>query len=114
MTSHHMTYDIWHQCPGLSPGQTGFVSPPLSASRALTEPLRNNGPGTATFCVHTHTHARAHEVIADRDYCFLCYPDRYPALQIRKIVRTNILILLATPAGFEPATFSLEGCCSIP
>ena len=24
------------------------------------------------------------------------------------------LILLATPAGFEPATFSLEGCCSIP
>jgi len=21
---------------------------------------------------------------------------------------------LATPAGFEPATFSLEGCCSIP
>ena len=22
--------------------------------------------------------------------------------------------LLATPAGFEPATFSLEGCCSIP
>jgi hypothetical protein len=23
-------------------------------------------------------------------------------------------ILLATPAGFEPATFSLEGCCSIP
>ena len=24
------------------------------------------------------------------------------------------MILLATPAGFEPATFSLEGCCSIP
>ena len=24
------------------------------------------------------------------------------------------LNLLATPAGFEPATFSLEGCCSIP
>jgi NADPH-dependent 2,4-dienoyl-CoA reductase/sulfur reductase-like enzyme len=24
------------------------------------------------------------------------------------------LIYLATPAGFEPATFSLEGCCSIP
>jgi hypothetical protein len=24
------------------------------------------------------------------------------------------LKLLATPAGFEPATFSLEGCCSIP
>jgi hypothetical protein len=23
-------------------------------------------------------------------------------------------VLLATPAGFEPATFSLEGCCSIP
>jgi hypothetical protein len=23
-------------------------------------------------------------------------------------------IELATPAGFEPATFSLEGCCSIP
>ena len=21
---------------------------------------------------------------------------------------------MATPAGFEPATFSLEGCCSIP
>jgi len=21
---------------------------------------------------------------------------------------------VATPAGFEPATFSLEGCCSIP
>src|SRR5580700_8190798 len=26
----------------------------------------------------------------------------------------KLLILLATPAGFEPATFSLEGCCSIP
>jgi hypothetical protein len=26
----------------------------------------------------------------------------------------NTHILLATPAGFEPATFSLEGCCSIP
>ena len=26
----------------------------------------------------------------------------------------NLLKLLATPAGFEPATFSLEGCCSIP
>jgi hypothetical protein len=24
------------------------------------------------------------------------------------------LCYLATPAGFEPATFSLEGCCSIP
>ncbi len=23
-------------------------------------------------------------------------------------------IEMATPAGFEPATFSLEGCCSIP
>jgi hypothetical protein len=22
--------------------------------------------------------------------------------------------VVATPAGFEPATFSLEGCCSIP
>jgi hypothetical protein len=26
----------------------------------------------------------------------------------------KLLVLLATPAGFEPATFSLEGCCSIP
>jgi hypothetical protein len=23
-------------------------------------------------------------------------------------------MMVATPAGFEPATFSLEGCCSIP
>jgi hypothetical protein len=26
----------------------------------------------------------------------------------------RLLIEVATPAGFEPATFSLEGCCSIP
>jgi hypothetical protein len=26
----------------------------------------------------------------------------------------KLLKNLATPAGFEPATFSLEGCCSIP
>jgi hypothetical protein len=29
-------------------------------------------------------------------------------------IRHKLLILLVTPAGFEPATFSLEGCCSIP
>jgi hypothetical protein len=29
------------------------------------------------------------------------------------IVQSDSL-LVATPAGFEPATFSLEGCCSIP
>ena len=45
-----------------------------------------------------------------------CYPQRYPraflevfALNGRAV---NILNSLATPAGFEPATFSLEGCCS--
>jgi hypothetical protein len=28
-------------------------------------------------------------------------------------IRHNYLILLATPAGFEPATYCLEGSCSI-
>jgi hypothetical protein len=27
---------------------------------------------------------------------------------------STIELQVATPAGFEPATFSLEGCCSIP
>jgi hypothetical protein len=33
---------------------------------------------------------------------------------LRAHTNDKLLILLATPAGFEPATFSLEGCCSIP
>ena len=46
------------------------------------------------------------------------YPRRYPDTIVRTEdateVRSKSLELLATPAGFEPATFSLEGCCSIP
>jgi hypothetical protein len=46
------------------------------------------------------------------------YPRRYPDTILRTKdateVRSKSLELLATPAGFEPATFSLEGCCSIP
>ena len=46
------------------------------------------------------------------------YPAVYPATKPvesgRRDFLHKLLILLATPAGFEPATFSLEGCCSIP
>ena len=45
------------------------------------------------------------------------YPNRYPAAHLSKLIFSdihhNILILLATPAGLEPATCRLEGGCSI-
>ncbi len=47
-----------------------------------------------------------------------CYPKRHPEQDLlpNAVPRwhAKLLNLLATPAGFEPATFSLEGCCSIP
>jgi hypothetical protein len=33
--------------------------------------------------------------------------------QLEYQLLSNALILLATPVGIEPTTFSLEGCCSI-
>jgi hypothetical protein len=36
------------------------------------------------------------------------------AYQLTEAALAKYLRSLATPAGFEPATFSLEGCCSIP
>jgi hypothetical protein len=36
-------------------------------------------------------------------------PDDFPTSLVGKILCKKCLILLATPAGFEPATFSLEG-----
>src|SRR6516162_2737125 len=39
-----------------------------------------------------------------------------PNLPNSKKAMTNQrdVLIVASPAGFEPATFSLEGCCSIP
>ena len=34
--------------------------------------------------------------------------------QAKKVSSIKAESLVATPAGIEPATFSLEGCCSIP
>src|SRR5882724_3657786 len=44
---------------------------------------------------------------------FVCYPERYPngilATYSNLATRPNVLIRLATPAGMQPATTSLEG-----
>jgi hypothetical protein len=40
--------------------------------------------------------------------------DRFDNFGRKPLMRKEVKMRLATPAGFEPATFSLEGCCSIP
>ena len=45
-------------------------------------------------------------------------PYHFPKLTLGKFLIPDfpfkLLILLATPGGLEPPTFSLEGCCSNP
>jgi hypothetical protein len=42
----------------------------------------------------------------------MVFPVAFPGKIWRQIHSYNLLIYLATPAGIEPATFSLEGCCA--